>query len=110
MQDGDIQRKGEKEDKFCERIIEGVYQCANVFPDHRVVEEYLRGITPQISRFEREKLKKRPLRDSENLAVARQLAVLEGHAHRARMDELQKQIAPKRTGEWSWLSTTSRSP
>ena len=71
------QKKGETEETFCDRIIEGVYLCENVFPDHRVVEEYLRGLTPAISRVVREHLNQRPIRDSENIAVARQLAFLE---------------------------------
>ena len=89
--------KGETEDNSSDRIIEGIYQCANVFSDHHVVEEYLRGLTPAISRVVREKLKQLPLRDSDNLAVVRQLVVFEGHAHRARMEALQKVIAPERT-------------
>ena len=51
------QEKEETEDNFCDRIIEWFYQCAKVFRDRRVVEEYLRRITSEISRVVMEKLK-----------------------------------------------------
>jgi hypothetical protein len=78
-------------------ILEGVHQCANVFPDERVVHEFTSGLQPAISRVVKERLKSRPHRDSENIAVARQLAAQEGYAHRARMAEIQKMVTVKPT-------------
>ena len=92
------QEDSETEKEFCDRLLNAVQECANVFTDMTVVRQFIRGL-PGVTRLVvSERLRNLPMHQQDNINIVRGIAMSEGTTHRARVkeaDERQKAIAAK---------------